>query len=81
MKKEQVLNYFGGPTGVARALGISQPSVTNWSDPIPALRQLEIERLTAGALRADSSCDKFRPAPATPQPAARVPRQRAARTA
>ena len=60
MKKQQVLDYFGGGTAVARALGIAPPSVTNWSDPMPELRQLEIEQLTEGKLRAGPECDKYR---------------------
>ena len=60
MTKQEVLDYFGGGAAVARALGISHPSVTNWTDPLPDLRQLEIERLTNGELRAGPECDKYR---------------------
>lgn len=44
----------------ARALGISQPSVSNWDEQLPPLRQLEIENLTGGKLRAGPECDKYR---------------------
>ncbi len=60
MTKDEVVAYFGSQVKVAEALGIKQPSVANWCDPLPELRQLEIEHLTAGALRAGPECDKYR---------------------
>lgn len=60
MTKDQVLAHFGSQPAVARALGMSQPSVSNWEDPLPPLRQLEIERLTGGLLRAGPECEKYR---------------------
>lgn len=60
MTKDQLLIHYGSQEAVAKALGIKQPSVANWRDPLPELRQLEIERLTDGALRAGPECDKYR---------------------
>ena len=60
LRKHEVLDYFGGVAATAKALGISQPSVSNWGEAPPELRQLQIEALTAGALRAGSECDKYR---------------------
>lgn len=60
MTKTEVLAYFGGVMATARALGISQPSVSNWDESLPELRQLEIEQATSGALVADPECDKYR---------------------
>lgn len=60
MTKDQVIKHYGSQGAVAEALGIKQPSVANWSDPLPELRQLEIEALTRGALRAGPECDKYR---------------------
>jgi len=34
--------------------------VGGWGEFPPALRQLQIEALTAGKLRAEADCDKFR---------------------
>ena len=71
MKKQQVLDYFGGGSAAAKALGIAPPSVTMWKDDqIPELRQLQIERLTGGKLRAGPECDKFRVAPRSDKAAA-----------
>lgn len=64
MKTTDVIEHFGSQYAVARALGIKQPSVANWKDEPPALRQLQIEAVTGGALRADPECDKFRVKPA-----------------
>lgn len=61
MTKTEILDHFGGAVATARALGITQPSVTHWDeDAVPALRQLEIERITCGALRAGPECDRYR---------------------
>ena len=64
MTKDQVLKRYGSQLKIAEALGISQPSVSAWTDPIPELRQLQLERLTAGELRAGPECDQFKPAAA-----------------
>ena len=60
MLKQAVLYHFGGVNATAHALGIAPPSVSTWSDPLPELRQLEIEKLTKGKLRAGPECDKYR---------------------
>ena len=53
MLTRDVIIHFGSQAAVARALGISQPAVAIWQDQPPPLRQLQIERLTGGRLRAD----------------------------
>lgn len=53
MRTKDVISHFGSQAAVARALGIAQPSVANWPETPPPLRQLQIERLTGGKLRAD----------------------------
>lgn len=63
MKKQEVIDHFGGVGATARALGIAQPSVTTWKDPLPELRQLQIEVLTGGVLRAGPECDRYRVPP------------------
>lgn len=52
MTKEQAIEYFGSVTALARALLISYQAVHGWRDSIPALRQLQIEMITGGNLKA-----------------------------
>jgi len=73
MTKDQVLAHFDGVNATARALGLRQPSVSNWRDPLPVLQQLRIEAATDGVLRAGPECDPYRvpkrKAKATPETA------------
>lgn len=50
MRKEDVINYFGTQDKAAKALGVTQASVSRWRVEVPPLRAFEIERLTNGAL-------------------------------
>jgi hypothetical protein len=60
MTKDEAIAALGGTQAkLAAALGIYQGSVALWKT-IPPLRQLQIEALTNGALRAGPECDKFR---------------------
>lgn len=63
MNKSEALAHFVTGRALAEALGISQPSVSMWPEQIPELRQLQLEQITAGALRAGPECDKYRVAP------------------
>lgn len=60
MKTADVLEHFKTQYAVAAALRIKQPSVANWGDYPPPLRQLQLEAVTGGALRAEPSCDCYR---------------------
>mgnify|MGYP003456782076 FL=1 len=60
MTKTEAINHFGSQVAAAKALGIAQPSVSLWPEQLPELRQLQIENLTDGALKAGPECDKFR---------------------
>ena len=71
MTKDQAIQHFGLQQKLAEALGMTQGSVSLWKDSPPPLRQLQLEAVTAGALKADPECDKFRvPAPTQPATAA-----------
>jgi DNA-binding transcriptional regulator YdaS (Cro superfamily) len=56
MKFNQVLKYFGTQVDVAAAVGVTQPTVSNWKSrgKIPHLQQLRIEHVTEGKLKADA---------------------------
>lgn len=56
MTKDEAIKFFGTQEKLAKALGIAQPSVATWGEHPPALRQLQIERLTWGKLRAEADC-------------------------
>jgi len=61
MRTKQAIEALGGTqTKLANALGIDQSTVSGWKEFPPALRQLQIEALTAGRLRAEPDCDKYR---------------------
>lgn len=53
MDMQSVIQHFGSKSKTARALGLAPASVTLWGDRVPSLRQLQIERLTGGKLKAD----------------------------
>jgi hypothetical protein len=40
---------------MARALGISRSAITQWQGVIPDQRQLDLQRITKGALQADAA--------------------------
>jgi DNA-binding transcriptional regulator YdaS (Cro superfamily) len=53
VRYEDLIQYFGSQAAVARAVDVRQPSVWEWKKKgIPAKRQLQIERLTGGTLKA-----------------------------
>ena len=54
MTYEQLLKHFGSQADIARAFGVTQPSVAEWKERgVPPLRQVQGERLTNNKLRAD----------------------------
>jgi DNA-binding transcriptional regulator YdaS (Cro superfamily) len=51
MKKQDAIDYFGSAANLARELGISKASISQWGDDIPKLRAFELEQLTKGKLK------------------------------
>lgn len=51
--KEAIEHYGGDVRALAAALGIWHSAVYQWGDHPPPLRQLQLEKITAGALRAE----------------------------
>lgn len=60
MTPEIVVRHFGTQVKAAKALGITQPSVSNWLSrgAVPPLQQFRIEKLTRGKLKAERSALK-----------------------
>lgn len=54
MKIDQVIKHFGSQVAAAHALGVQQPTISNWKTRgrIPHIQQLRIEHLTNGKLKA-----------------------------
>jgi transcriptional repressor of cell division inhibition gene dicB len=78
MTKDEAVEAFDTQVKLAEALGITQGSVAGWGTYPPALRQLQIEALTAGKLKAEPDCDKFRVRPAPAHETAAVSEAKAA---
>lgn len=56
MTTEEAIQWAGGTQVLlADRLGINQPSVSAWGAYPPDLRQLQIERLSNGSLKAEPS--------------------------
>ena len=54
MKKTDAIQHFGTQVALAAALGVDQSTISkSWGDFPPPLRQLQIEALTGGALKAE----------------------------
>ncbi len=63
MTKDEAIAWAGGTQALlAERLGMKQASVSLWAK-VPPLRQLQLEHLSSGALRAGPECDKFRVMP------------------
>lgn len=55
MTKTDAIKHFGTQVLLAKALNTSQSTVASWGISPPDLRQLQIEALTGGALKADAN--------------------------
>lgn len=53
MKRSEAVRFFGSQKKLANALNLTHQAVQAWGETIPRLRQLELERITRGALKAD----------------------------
>jgi len=51
-----VIEHYGSKSAVAAALDLKVPSVYEWGEFPPPLRQIQIEMLTGGRLLAEPSC-------------------------
>lgn len=55
MLKSEAVKHFGTALALARALGISSASVSEWGEYVPEGRAYQLQVMTAGALRVDPS--------------------------
>lgn len=56
MKLADAIKYAGNATSLAELIGVTPSAICQWGDVIPDNRQLQLERITLGALRADPGC-------------------------
>lgn len=56
MRTSEVVEHYGSQKAIADALDIKQPSVAEWGDYPPPLRQIQIEKLTRRKLKAEPEC-------------------------
>lgn len=72
---DNVIAHLGGPSKVAKMLGIKPPSVIGWGGRVPADRCPAIERATNGAVAVEQLRPDVRwvrvPDPAWPHPGGR----------
>jgi DNA-binding transcriptional regulator YdaS (Cro superfamily) len=58
MKTADAIAHFGTQHALAEALEVSQAAVAQWGDEVPPLRQLQLQALTLGKLKASSDVFK-----------------------
>lgn len=77
MRTAQAIKHFKTLTALARALNIRPPSICDWGEYPPPARQLQIQELTGGRLKAQP-LSKLLPVP--PQSSRRIPDEELSRT-
>jgi len=56
MKKKDAILYFGTATKLGKAVGICRSAVSVWGEYPPQIRQIQIEKITGGFLKAEPGC-------------------------
>lgn len=51
MKTSDAVAFFKTKSNLAKQLGITHSSISQWGEDVPELRAYQIERLTHGALK------------------------------
>ena len=55
MRTQFAIDYYGGRTGLAKALGIDRTAICHWGEEVPELRQYQLQVLTKGDLVAEKN--------------------------
>lgn len=55
MNKSEAIKFFGTQAKLGAAIGVTQHTVSGWGEYPPPLRQLQIEKVTGKALKAEVS--------------------------
>jgi transcriptional repressor of cell division inhibition gene dicB len=56
MKTQDAIDHFGSATALANAVGATIGAVSQWGDFPPGGRQMQIQHLTRGKLKAEPDC-------------------------
>ncbi len=56
MKKSTAIKFAGGKLKLANMIGVTSGAITLWGDEIPEGKQLLLEHLSGGKLKADPKC-------------------------
>lgn len=56
MTKDSAVQYFGTQAELAKALNIKQASISGWGEYPPDIRQIQLQTITRGKLRAEPAC-------------------------
>ncbi|AJQ53983.1 TPA: hypothetical protein F3L15_09555 [Aeromonas hydrophila] len=68
MKKHQAIDFFGGSNAMARAVGVTKSTVSEWPEVIPAKYATRIHFASGGRL--DFGLEDYRPEQTETQQAA-----------
>jgi DNA-binding transcriptional regulator YdaS (Cro superfamily) len=55
MKTQDAIDFFGSNSVLTELLGLSTGAISQWGESPPDLRQLQIESLSGGVLKADKA--------------------------
>lgn len=53
MTTEEAIQYYKTQTALATALGTKQSTISSWGEYPPKLRQLQLQQITRGRLKAE----------------------------
>lgn len=53
MTTDEAIKHYGTQAKLAAALGIRQPSISGWGEFPPDIRQLQLQQITKGKLKAE----------------------------
>lgn len=56
MKTDTAIAHAGSPKALAALLGITPSAISQWGEEVPPGRQLQLQQITKGKLRADADC-------------------------
>jgi DNA-binding transcriptional regulator YdaS (Cro superfamily) len=56
MTTDEAIKHFGSGEALRKQIGVTSGAISQWGEFPPENRQLQIERITLGALKAEPGC-------------------------